>query len=40
MNIALVVFNLIWGLTALFMMARTLRWKGLKQAKAAEEAQV
>src|SRR3954466_13049273 len=37
MNVALVVFNLIVGMTALFMMARTLRWKGLKQAKAAEE---
>src|SRR5262245_3189802 len=39
MNVALVVFNLIWGMVALFMMARTLRWRGLKQAKAAEEAQ-
>jgi uncharacterized membrane protein YbhN (UPF0104 family) len=38
MNVALVVFNLVVGLTALFMMARTLRWKGIKQAKAAEEA--
>ena len=39
MNVALVVFNLVVGLTALFMMARTLSWKGLKQAKAAEDAQ-
>jgi uncharacterized membrane protein YbhN (UPF0104 family) len=39
MNVALVVFNLIWGMVALFMMARTLRWKGLKNAKAAEDAQ-
>jgi uncharacterized membrane protein YbhN (UPF0104 family) len=39
MNVAIVVFNLVWGMVALFMMARTLRWKGLKQAKAAEEAQ-
>jgi uncharacterized membrane protein YbhN (UPF0104 family) len=39
MNVALVIFNLAWGMVALFMMARTLRWKGLKQAKAAEEAQ-
>ena len=39
MNVALVVFNLVWGMVALFMMARTLRWKGLKQAKAAEDAQ-
>jgi uncharacterized membrane protein YbhN (UPF0104 family) len=39
MNVALVVFNLVWGMTALFMMARTLRWSGIKKAKAAEEAQ-
>jgi uncharacterized membrane protein YbhN (UPF0104 family) len=38
MNVALVVFNLVWGMVALFMMARTLRWSGLKKAKAAEEA--
>src|SRR3954447_1401132 len=39
MNVAIVLFNLVWGMVALFMMARTLRWKGLKKAKAAEEAQ-
>jgi uncharacterized membrane protein YbhN (UPF0104 family) len=37
MNVALVVFNLVVGLIALFMMARTFRWKGLRAAQAAEE---
>jgi glycosyltransferase 2 family protein len=37
MNVALVVFNLIVGLTALFLMARTLRWKRIKVAQAQEE---
>jgi uncharacterized membrane protein YbhN (UPF0104 family) len=39
MNVALVVFNLIVGLIALFMMARTLSWKGLRKAQAAEKQQ-
>jgi uncharacterized membrane protein YbhN (UPF0104 family) len=37
MNVALVVFNLVIGAIALFAMARTLRWKGLKVAQAQEE---
>jgi uncharacterized protein (TIRG00374 family) len=37
MNIALVVCNLVVGAIALFMMARTLRWKGLRAAQAQEE---
>jgi uncharacterized membrane protein YbhN (UPF0104 family) len=37
MNVALVVCNLLIGAIALFMMARTLRWKGLRHAQAAEE---
>jgi uncharacterized membrane protein YbhN (UPF0104 family) len=41
MNIALVVFNLIAGLIALFMMARTISWRRLRAADAqeAQEAQ-
>jgi uncharacterized membrane protein YbhN (UPF0104 family) len=39
MNVALVVFNLVVGLIALFMMARTLRWKGLRKAQASEKQQ-
>jgi glycosyltransferase 2 family protein len=39
MNIALVVFNLIAGMIALFMMARTLSWKRMRSsAKAGDEA--
>ena len=37
MNVAIVVFNLVLGLIALFLMARTLSWKRLRAAKAAEE---
>ena len=37
MNIAIVVFNLVLGAIALFLMARTLSWKRLRAAKAAEE---
>jgi uncharacterized membrane protein YbhN (UPF0104 family) len=36
MNIALVVFNLALGLTAMFLMARTLSWRRLRSAGAAE----
>ena len=37
MNIAIVVFNVVLGAIALFLMARTLSWKRLRAAKAAEE---
>jgi len=37
MNIALVVFNLVLGAIALFLMARTLRWKGLRAAQQRDE---
>ena len=37
MNVALVVFNLLLGAIALLLMARTLRWKGLRVAHAEEE---
>jgi uncharacterized membrane protein YbhN (UPF0104 family) len=37
MNVALVVCNLVVGAIALFMLARTLRWKGLRAAQAQEE---
>ncbi len=37
MNIAVVVFNVVLGAIALFLMARTLSWKRLRAAKAAEE---
>jgi uncharacterized membrane protein YbhN (UPF0104 family) len=40
MNVALVVFNLVVGGIALFMMARTLSWRRLKRAQAEENAQV
>ena len=39
MNIAIVVFNLACGLVALFMMARTISWRRLKTAQAAEQEQ-
>jgi uncharacterized membrane protein YbhN (UPF0104 family) len=39
MNIALVVFNLACGLVALFMMARTISWRRLRTAQAAEQEQ-
>jgi uncharacterized membrane protein YbhN (UPF0104 family) len=39
MNIALVVFNLVCGLVALFMMARTISWRRLKTAQAQEQEQ-
>jgi glycosyltransferase 2 family protein len=38
MNIAVVVFNVILGGTALFLMARTLSWKRLRAAQAEEQA--
>jgi uncharacterized membrane protein YbhN (UPF0104 family) len=38
MNIALVVFNLVIGLVALFLMARTLSWKKVRAAQAREKA--
>jgi uncharacterized protein (TIRG00374 family) len=39
MNVALVVFNLVAGAICLFMMARTIRWKGIRQqAQAAKDA--
>jgi hypothetical protein len=39
MNIALVVFNVACGLVALFMMARTISWRRLRTAQAAEQEQ-
>jgi uncharacterized membrane protein YbhN (UPF0104 family) len=36
MNVALVVFNLVVGAIALFMLARTIRWKGIRAAQAQE----
>jgi uncharacterized protein (TIRG00374 family) len=37
MNIALVVFNLAIGLTSLFLMARTISWRRIRAAEAAEQ---
>ena len=39
MNVALVVFNLVLGAIALFLMARTLRWKRLEPRRPSEDAQ-
>jgi uncharacterized protein (TIRG00374 family) len=38
MNIAVVVFNVILGGTCMYLMARTLSWKRLQAARAAERA--
>ncbi len=39
MNIAIVVFNLVLGLVAIFLMARTLSWKRLRVAEEADRAE-